>query len=317
MSGLILHHFDWSPFAEKARLVLGLKRATWQSVQIPMIPPKPDLMPLTGGYRKTPTLQIGADIYCDTRLIATELDRRLPAPPLFPGGNRGVSLALSQWSDTSLFEPGAILSMTVNKDLPEPLLADRRQLFTFMTPEHDNAAVPHLLSQLRVNAALLDGQLADGRAFLLGDAPGWADLTCYFVLWMARAFLPSAAGVLAGFKRLDGWVARVAAIGHGERSDIDAAVALEVASQSTPDPGRGVDRDDPLGLDAGEWVSVTPTDYGKTPVVGELITLDLSEVAVRREDARVGTVVTHFPRAGYRVERARAHSSQNAPNAGS
>ena len=93
MTGLILHHFDWSPFAEKARLALGLKRLAWQSVQIPMIMPKPDLMPITGGYRKTPTLQIGADIYCDTRLIATELERRFASPTLFPDGNRGLSLA--------------------------------------------------------------------------------------------------------------------------------------------------------------------------------------------------------------------------------
>ena len=86
MTDLILHHFDWSPFAEKARLALGLKQLDWASVQIPMIMPKPDLMPLTGGYRKTPVLQIGADIYCDTRLIARELERRLPLPYFVSGG---------------------------------------------------------------------------------------------------------------------------------------------------------------------------------------------------------------------------------------
>src|SRR5689334_23810731 len=110
---LILHHFDWSPFAEKARLALGLKRLAWQSVQIPMIPPKLDLMPLTGGYRKTPVLQVGADIYCDTRLIARELECRFPTPTLFPAGNAGISLALSHWSDTAFFEPGAGLSMAL------------------------------------------------------------------------------------------------------------------------------------------------------------------------------------------------------------
>src|SRR5689334_19212590 len=31
--------------------------------------PRPELMPMTGGYRRTPVLQIGADIYCDTQLI--------------------------------------------------------------------------------------------------------------------------------------------------------------------------------------------------------------------------------------------------------
>jgi hypothetical protein len=71
-----------------------------------------------------------------------------------------------------------------------------------------------------------------------------------------------------------------------------------------PEPGRGVDPADPLKLRAGERVSVSPDDYGKVPVVGELVTLELHEVAVRRDDPRVGTVVTHFPRIGYRIERA-------------
>jgi hypothetical protein len=59
---LILHHFDLSPYAEKVRTLLGLKALAWRSVQIPMVMPKPDLIALTGGYRKTPVLQIGADI---------------------------------------------------------------------------------------------------------------------------------------------------------------------------------------------------------------------------------------------------------------
>ena len=70
MADLILHHYPTSPFAEKVRLVLGYKNLAWKSVVIPQIMPKPDLQALTGGYRKTPVLQIGADIYCDTALIA-------------------------------------------------------------------------------------------------------------------------------------------------------------------------------------------------------------------------------------------------------
>ena len=305
MADLILHHFDWSPFAEKARLALGLKHACWRSVLVSMVPPRPNLEPLAGPYRKTPVLQIGADIYCDTRMIACELERRLPAPSLFPGGNQGLSLALSRFSDTSLFEPGAILSMTVNKEVPETVLADRRQLFTFIGPEHTAAAVPQLLSTLRANGALLDSQLGDGRPFLLGTEAGWADLTCYFPLWMALTFFPMEAARLNLGPRLEAWLARVAAIGHGERAEIDAEAALTVAREATPEPGRGVDADDPLGLQAGERVGVAPTDYGRAAVIGDLVTLDVSEVAVLRTHPRVGAVVTHFPRTGYRIDRER------------
>lgn len=304
MPELILHHFDWSPFAEKARLVLGLKGLAWRSVQIPMVPPRPDLMPLTGGYRKTPTLQIGADVYCDTRLIARELERRFPAPTLFPGGQRGISLALSHWSDTAFFEPGAGLSMGMNKEVPEAVLADRKALFKFMDFERLEADTPHLLAQLRANADLLEQQLVDGREFLLGDRPGWADITAYFPVWMTRTFVPVAQDLLRPFERLVAWEARMRAIGHGSRTEMESRQALDIAREAVPEPGRGVDPSDPLGLRVGELVSVVPDDYGKVPVVGELITLEMHEVAVYREDARVGAVVTHFPRIGYRVERA-------------
>ena len=84
MTDIILHHYGLSPFAEKVRIGLGLKQAAWKSVDIPNVMPKPDLMPLTGGYRKTPVMQVGADIYCDTQLIMLELEQapavaRVPA----------------------------------------------------------------------------------------------------------------------------------------------------------------------------------------------------------------------------------------------
>ena len=77
MAELILHHYWESPYAEKIRRLMGMKSLSWRSVIIPMVMPKPDLTALTGGYRKTPVLQIGADVYCDTDLIAR--DDRPPA----------------------------------------------------------------------------------------------------------------------------------------------------------------------------------------------------------------------------------------------
>ena len=57
---IILHHFDQSLFSEKIRVIFGFKRLTWTSVRISRIMPRPNLMPLTGGYRRTPVMQIGA-----------------------------------------------------------------------------------------------------------------------------------------------------------------------------------------------------------------------------------------------------------------
>ena len=99
MSGLILHHYDTSPFSEKVRLLLGLKGLAWDSVQAPVIMPKPELTPLTGGYRRIPVLQIGADIYCDTQVILAEIETRAPSPRAIGG----AAWAVNAWADRQFF----------------------------------------------------------------------------------------------------------------------------------------------------------------------------------------------------------------------
>jgi glutathione S-transferase len=299
---LILHHHDPSPFAEKIRLAFGIKRLAWRSVQIPMVLPRPLLAPLTGGYRKVPVLQVGADLYCDTRLIARELERRFPEPSIFPGGTEGIALALTAWSDSSFFEPGAVLAMGLNQAaLPKAVIDDRKGFFNFVDFDRLEQELPHRLTQFRACLALLERMLADGRPWILGDAPGFADADAWFPVWMARANFGTAEALLAPFPRLLAWESRVQNIGHGEPSELDAAEALAIARGATPLAPRGVDPADPLALPAGSRVTVTPDDYGRIPVEGELVTLSVDEVAVRRVVPEAGETVVHFPRLGYCV----------------
>ncbi|MFT7460668.1 MAG: glutathione S-transferase [Planctomycetota bacterium] len=303
MSDLILHHFDPSPFAEKIRLIFGLKQLGWKSVTIPMIMPKPALTALTGGYRKTPVLQIGAEIYCDTSLVAEELEKRTPVPSIFPDGNAGLSLALSYWSNSSFFNPGAGLSMGINEELPEAILKDRSEFFNFMDFSRLKEELPHLYTQIFPHIELIEEQLADGRHYLLGNSPGWADINAYFVVWMVRANVPPINEMLSAYKNMTDWEQRITALGHGQRQDIDADEALSIARSSTPDKGTGVDEDDPLQLEAGDGVIVEPDDYGKVPVQGSLLNLDKRRVTIRRDDVSTGEVNVHFPRAGFRITR--------------
>ena len=304
MTEIILHHFDLSPFAEKIRLALGFKELSWKSVQIPLVMPKPDLTALTGGYRKTPVMQIGSDIYCDTRRIAEELEHRFPLPSLFPGGNEGLSLALASWSDRSFFEPGAGLSMGTNADIPDDLLNDRKDFFNFMDFDQLAESVPHLYGQLRSQLVLLERQLSDGRAFLMGDQAGWVDILGYFPVWMARGNIAAVESVLGDLVQLQAWAERVAAIGHGDRSEMEAGHALEIAAAAPSTVKEEIAANDPLNLLAGAAVRVSPDDYGKVPVAGQLARLTADDIAIRRHDERAGDVVVHFPRAGYRVEAA-------------
>ena len=135
MSGLILHHYDFSNFAEKARLMLGFKKLAWRGVEIPPIAPKPDLAPLTGGYRRTPVLQDGADVWCDTNLIARELERRVPQPSLFPPGTVGAAEIIVRWAEQQFMRPMALFVSGINADhMPAGLHEDRAKLHGLPVP---------------------------------------------------------------------------------------------------------------------------------------------------------------------------------------
>ncbi len=300
MTDLILHHFDASPFAEKVRKVAGIKNLSWKSVQIPMVMPKPNLMPLTGGYRKTPVLQIGAEIYCDTNLIMRELDLRYPQAPLFgpPGGL--FTAAFAHWSDKAFFEPGAALSMALNQQIPQPLLNDRKAFFKFMDFDSLQAQVPHMWGQFLAQVRLLEAHLSDGRHYLGGDSVSCADVYAWFPLWMVRANVPGSAEQLDAHASVVRWEARLQAFGYGQSEALTEQDALEVARAAMPEPGAGCEAD-PLGLSVGATVSVVPTDYGAVPVQGQLIGLNSQQVSLRRQHPAVGEVNVHFPRVGYEV----------------
>jgi glutathione S-transferase len=302
MSELILHHFDASPFAEKVRVCLGLKQLPWQSVQIPMIMPKPDLTALTGGYRKTPVLQIGADIYCDTQRIATELEARFPEPTLFPQGKEALCHMVASWADTQLFQPGAGLSMGTNPDLPEDILSDRFAFFDFLDQETLPRELPHFFAQFSANLQRIEQLLSDGRPWLLGESPSWADAACYASVWMCRGNIQGADSLLYPLPRLQSWEQRVLELGHGKPGELEASQAIDIANNSTSTVHPLVVDNADSGFDVGQKVTVTPEDYGAVPVAGLLERATMSDIAIRREDERAGDVVVHFPRAGYRLE---------------
>ena len=302
MTDIILHHYDTSPYSEKVRLGFGLKGLAWASVELPQIMPKPDLTALTGGYRKTPVLQIGADIYCDSQLIMRELERRYPTPSLYPAG-RGAADALAWWAEKTTFSPAAGMVFAKRADtLPAGFLEDRAKFSgRNIDPVAMKAAVPNLLDQLRAHFDWLDQTLADGRPFLQGPAVGLADLAAYHPVWFLRQRLGPATPPLDGFQRLLAWAERIAAIGHGRRSQMSAKQALEVARDATPIATATADPQDPVGRKPGQTVSVTPDDTGRDPVAGELVASDVHEIVIRRSDREIGEVCVHFPRAGFVV----------------
>jgi glutathione S-transferase len=267
-----------------------------------MIMPKPDLTALTGGYRKTPVLQIGADIYCDSQLIMRELERRHPTPSFYPAG-LGAADALAWWAEKTMFSPAAGIAFAKKPDaFPKAFLEDRAKFSgRNIDPAAMAAAVPNLLDQLRAHFDWLDQNLVDGRSFLQGSAASLADLAAYHPIWFLKQNFGPTAAPLDGFPRLLSWTERVAAIGHGRRSPITSEQALDVARTATSIAKASTDAKDPIGRKAGQVVSVAPDDTGRDPVVGELVTSGIHEIVIRRRDPAIGEVCVHFPRAGFVV----------------
>ena len=307
MSQLLLHHYPNSPFAEKARVLLGFKGLQWTSVRIPEIMPKPDVTALTGGYRKTPVLQGGADIYCDTALIADVLERLAPTPTLYPRESEGLARILAQWADSTLFwtvipytfQPAGIQALFKGAS-PEQLKAfqeDRAAL----RGKAQGMGLQEATGALAQHLERLNQLLADGRPWLLGQAASLADFSVYHPLWfLRRARLTSLLGSQA---RLTAWMERVQAVGHGTSELMESAQAVALAASSTP---ASTDAEPflPLqGLERGARVTISATDYGMDAVEGELVLSRPNELALRRVDPRAGEVVVHFPRLGFQAKK--------------
>ncbi|MEM7237760.1 MAG: glutathione S-transferase family protein [Pseudomonadota bacterium] len=307
MTEIILHNYPQSPVAEKVRVGLGIKGLTWHSVEIPRLPPKPDLIPLTGGYRRTPVMQIGADVYCDSQCIFRALERHAPSPSFFPAGP-GLSYALSRWIDGELFNIAVKLVLGgAGSALDPAFAADRGRLYLGADwqerLEEAHTENAHYASQMRV-ALTWVGDMAARQPFLTGPHPGYADALAYHVVWFLRGRWAGGPDLVSSIPALAAWEKRVRDIGHGTAHEMRASDALDHARAARPATDGPIDTGDPLRADAGDRVAVSPDlDGGEQAIEGRLSRLTAEEVAIRREDPVVGDVCVHFPRSGYRIVR--------------
>ena len=311
MADLILHHYPTSPFAEKVRLMLGYKKLAWKSVVIPMIMPKPDVVALTGGYRKTPILQIGADIYCDTALIADVLEHLQPEPSLYPEPSKGMGRTLAQWADTTLFwtamaynfQPAGTAQVFAGAP-PEAAkaFAEDRQAMRSGAPRMPAAdAAAAYKSYLRRMSDMLDDW-----PFLLGALPSIADFAAYHPLWFTRTRTPAMAEILNATPAVLDWMDRMAEMGHASFEKCSAADAIAIAAAATPAPLPDELFQDEHGIALGSQVTIRSENFGLEPTEGELIAATRMHYTLRRTDERAGLVHVHFPRIGYILKKADA-----------
>ena len=308
MSDLILHHYPTSPFAEKIRLILGYKQLAWKSVFIPMIMPKPDLTALTGGYRKTPVLQIGADIYCDTALICDVLEHLAPAPTIYPDAVKGAARIVAQWADSALFtasmaynfQPAGVAQVFAGAPAEgvQAFVADRTAMRGGAARMASADATGTYKSYLRRIASMLHGQ-----DFLFGAQPGVADFAVYHPLWFTQDRTPALAGILDATPEVKSWMTRMKAIGHGTPGKCSADEALALARSATPTALQSDTFQDEHAIPLGNRVVIAADHFGLEPTEGELVAATRTRFTLRRSDERAGTVHVHFPRVGFTLKK--------------
>lgn len=301
MQELILYHYAMSPFSEKIRVMLGYAGLSWQSVTVKEMPPRPVLSILAGGYRKVPVAQNGADIFCDSRAIADEIVRLSGKKELSLAGQPQEVIDFVRTTDLDVFlacviaaSDGRMLKKLVKQTslfhtfrfLKDRITMGRKsRVKALRGPQAKEKVIQHI-------AAMESMLEAD---YLFGDTPCIADFSAYHGLWFACDL--AGKPWLRDYPKVEAWMKRMKAFGHGDSREITTDQALDIARNATP---RAIESSsDDL---TGENVEIAPDDYGREPVAGKLVFADGQALILERSHARVGQVNVHFPRQGFAVK---------------
>jgi glutathione S-transferase len=303
MTSLILHHYPQSPVAHKVRMALGIAGASWQSVEIPRLPPKPLLVPLTAGYRRTPVLQIGADIYCDSQNIAQAIDQSAAPHRLFPDQTYGMAMMISNWAETTLFDLTVRLVLThALGKVPEEFIRDRGSLYfePNWTEASLRAALPSVMHELRVSLGFVEAHLgATNGVYLAGHQPCYGDAAIGYICWFLRGRWDGGAALLANYPALCALEAALDQLGDGQPQDLNAEAALAIAKAAKPQSPIGI-IDSARSLAIGQSVMIRPKGETADPdVVGRLRYCDGIRISIDYSHEQVGDIAVHFPVIGY------------------
>ncbi|KAJ7162061.1 hypothetical protein C8R46DRAFT_1164342 [Mycena filopes] len=328
---VILYRRDTSPFSWKIDNVLLLKKVPHEKVDVSRTLPRPEITDLLGlTYRRIPILAIGNDIYCDTSLIASALERRFPATrgygTIFPKRKHGadadtglIKAFAKHWADTVLF-PFATLVLPW-KEFPPAFIEDRSTVsfgayrcrrhrrVDGEKPQHPCRAFSESpSSQTRPTKTTMNSLLWKNKEWLFNtEQPSLADISVHFVYTWIKPF----SGVESLFdpytfpKSLE-WLARLTTyfarlkLNHAPVPEITGKDAAEriVAASFEPYDVVGFDAREGgrLGLNAGDEISIAPDDTGTMfATVGKLVGLNREEFVLEVK-GRVGLVRCHFPR---------------------
>jgi glutathione S-transferase len=256
-------------------------------------------------------LQIGADIYCDTALIADVLEKLAPTPSLYPSPVNGAARIVAQWADNQVFpaamaynfQPAGVADVFAGapEAVVQAFVADRAAMRGGAPRMSLGEGTSTYKSQLRRLSDMLTEH-----PYLMGDVPTIADFSAYHPMWFTLERTPSVAGILDATPLLKDWMARMKAIGHGHHDKLKSDQAVEVAKHANPEDVSQLAFVDDHGIALGSEVTVTADNFGLEPTPGTLVAATKTRLTLRREDERAGTVHVHFPRNGFILKKVKS-----------
>ena len=298
---LILHQYDISPFSQKAQKMMGLKELSWQSVEMPMIAPKPDVEALTGGYRGTPVLQIGRDVFIDNWMIARALDEFDASGPAINAQGGLREAALYAWGER-LFTPLLHAALAAyQSEWDADFLADRKRVFPDVDFDTLDVSDPDRRSQVRAYLGTVEAQLGLDQDFLGGAQADSCDIHVWGMVWMIHSALPALMPIVETFPRLTDWYERVLALGTGDREDVKIDVAWQSLKDGPARPLPDTPDQEPLAPWVGEVVDIAAGSADRGSASGRLLAVDHEQVVLGVEPISGEAAQVWFPRFGYHL----------------
>ena len=196
MTALELIGIPASTYVRAARLACEEKGLPY--TLLPAMPHAPEVLAIHP-FGKIPVLRHGDLRLCETKAIATYIDRVFDGPPLFPEDPRELARA-EQWI--------SLVNTVMDRDLV------RLYLFAYIFPKTadgkpDRVTIDAATPAVQSHIALLDRAVAES-GNLAGARYSFADMNLMPILFYIRQF-PEAADALKKARNLSGYYERHAA----------------------------------------------------------------------------------------------------------
>lgn len=311
MVDIIAYGYDLAPHPQKLLQFLAFFRIPYKYVEIPSLLPRPDFDSVGITYRRAPLMSIDSDMYVDTSLMIEKIcDMAAHMKDSDVDATNHIEFFLM---GKEIFKLAVALLPADHPAMKnEAFLKDRVALTgRDFSIEAFKANRPHAIGAMLTYCSLISRKFLAGgsKKFILGGSvPTTADLYLYWSLNWGLRFHSGARPEISSesHPEIFTWLTDVAAFLR-DRAVVEKIAFSDARTVLQRPPKHEYakfvkhEEDDPLGLESGQEVSVTPVDTGMThPQFGTLISLNRDQVCLRNKK----NLVMHFPRIGYSVKAA-------------